>query len=224
MSEDGERIGLSCGVCSSLSQVSSDMTDVGPSKSFSLSNCPWRILPMCVCVNGRPLLRMASSAITEGSGEPENVISISSKLPGMLDMFHRTGVSLVDQSPRWSPVGWQGRDGIKSEIVRWFHALRCAGRVHMQVDAFARPDVWHQPVGFERAQHNEYLVAVIFTGENPLDRSKILIHSPSSGLRLDRLAEVHRCQDKWTPNVCIASCCRALFERCKDGKKSAARV
>ena len=94
MSEDDGSVGLSCGVCLSYAGgLWSDTTDVGPAKSFSVSTCPWRILPMCVCANGRPRLRIVSSAITEGSGGPENVISISSKLPGMLNRFRRIGVS-----------------------------------------------------------------------------------------------------------------------------------
>ena len=48
---------------------------------------------MCVSANGRPLLRMASNAITAGSGEPENVISISSRLPGISNRFRRIAVS-----------------------------------------------------------------------------------------------------------------------------------
>ena len=126
--------------------------------------------------------------------------------------------------PRWGPVRGEGRDRIKSEIVRRFHASGCTRCIHMEVDMVAIPDVWHQPVSFKWAQYDEYPLAVLSTGKDPLDRSKILILGSLSGLGLNRLAEVRRRQDKRAPDICFASTRRTPFERCEDGKKCAAGV
>ena len=94
----------------------------------------------------------------------------------------------------------------------------------MKVDIFALPDVWQQSVGFEWAEQNKYLVVGILTGEDPLNRSQILIYGASSGFGLDRLAEIRGRQDMRAPDVCVVSGSRTLLECCKDGNESAARV
>ena len=92
-----------------------DTIDAGPPNSFLVRSCPWRILRMCVCANGLPLVRMASSAITKGRGESANSISFSSKLPVV--MFW-PGLAWKPLALAWPTVAlawWNPRPGQKPE-------------------------------------------------------------------------------------------------------------